>query len=159
MTLLYLHSNCCSPSVICAQKKIFISKRETRSRGQRDSGGEWGKDVERSKQQIKSPVSSHAACVTLERLYETVQILTISPFSNSVSIPWPYYLLVCLSDCAVCSLNIEFDNSIAEPPPSEWALLSSRSKHQYLHETLQWFTDLCWALTMWTILLINSVSV
>lgn len=51
VTLLYLHSNCCSPTLICAQKKrererqqereSFISNRETSSGGQSETRGLW----------------------------------------------------------------------------------------------------------------------
>lgn len=103
VTLLYLHSNCCSPTVICAQKNDSFQKerqgmedRETlRERGRRKETQQM--DTERGEQQIKSPVTSPTECMTFERLQEAVQILTISPSSNTISHIGPNHLPVCLS--------------------------------------------------------------
>ena len=60
VTLLYLHSNCCSPTVICAQKKkkIHFQKGETRNGGQRDIEADGGGRA-RSKQTQKEAERQH----------------------------------------------------------------------------------------------------
>lgn len=80
-TLLYLHSNYCSPTVICALKKKkrrFISKRHTGSGGH---GRHWQKGRRAESSAKTSSSLSRLPCS--QRLSEAIQTLTVPANSNT----------------------------------------------------------------------------
>lgn len=109
VTLLYLHSNCCSPTVTCVQKNDSLQKER---RGMCDSESLRGmgrrglrcskqtqRERHRGKRQIKSPVTFPAQCLTVEMLQEGEQIPATPAYWNIISCIWSH-LLVSLSNHA-----------------------------------------------------------
>ena len=94
VTLLYLHSNCCSPTVICAQKKkedSFSKRRDKERRTERHWGRRRGTGTEQTDTE-RGRETAHwitTECLTLEGLQEAVQTQTISLCSNTISCVWP----------------------------------------------------------------------
>lgn len=146
VTLLYLHSNCCSPPLVCVQqKKRIISKRETRSGGQRDErDGEvrtvvQQTDAKPGERQIKPQMLLlfdvwHAADYRRKHKHQHYFLRLTKSFASVLMRPF------------ITLLHDKCDNSAVD------------LTHQYLRVTLRTVDGLSTSLTMCTAPLINSVN-